>query len=114
MGESAGAASILHQLTAFGNSTSAPFQRAILQSPAFQVQSNGVLSEDITQEFLTLLNVSTISQARALDSAALIAANSKQIAKSPYGSFTFGPALDTSFVPALPGQLFATGTSPKM
>ncbi|KAK1976209.1 hypothetical protein LZ30DRAFT_318696 [Colletotrichum cereale] len=36
LGESAGGGSVLHQITAYGSNGSAPFKRAILQSPGFE------------------------------------------------------------------------------
>ena len=36
-GESGGGGSIMHHLTAYGATSGAPFQKAISQSPAFQV-----------------------------------------------------------------------------
>jgi carboxylesterase type B len=35
MGESAGASSIMHHLTANGGNVTLPFQKAVIQSPAF-------------------------------------------------------------------------------
>lgn len=109
MGESAGASSILHQITAFGNSSQAPFQRAILQSPAFEPMPDPVGLEATAQDFLSILGVSSIAEARAKDSAAVIAANSQQVQQSLYGSFSYGPAVDNLIAPALPGQLLAQG-----
>ena len=53
--------------------------------------------------------MSTIKEARALPYEALVEANSKLVALSRYGLFTFAPAVDGSFVPALPGQLLLQG-----
>lgn len=55
--------------------------------------------------FSTLLNVSTLDEARTLPSMALIAANVQQISTAPYGTYPYGPTLDHSFVPGLPNEL---------
>jgi len=59
--------------------------------------------------FFGLLNVSSLDQARKLPFATLALANTIQVGLSQYGSFTYGPVVDGSFVPALPGQLLARG-----
>ncbi|KAJ5544480.1 Carboxylesterase type B [Penicillium sp. DV-2018c] len=111
MGESAGAGSILHQITAYGGTRGAsPFQQAIIQSPGWVPVISEEQQEGTLQQFLEILNVSTIDQARKLPSEKLIAANAYQVAtKSPWGQFTYGPVVDGEFVPALPGQLLASG-----
>jgi carboxylesterase type B len=109
-GESGGGGSILHHITAFGGSKNQnPFQRAILQSPAFLPTS--VQSEKaILNRFLSLLNVTSLEEARKLPSAALIDANFKQIVyESVNGSFTYGPSVDGDLVPKPPLQLLAEG-----
>jgi hypothetical protein len=109
-GQSAGAGSIMHQITAYGGLGSpAPFQQAILQSPGFEPFPGREEQENLTQRYLALLNVSSISAARQLPLSALSAANVELVASSPYGTFTFAPAVDGSFVPALPGVLLAQG-----
>jgi carboxylesterase type B len=111
MGESAGGGSIMHQITAYGGQNGPPpFQRAILQSPAwvpvpYQDQQDAVL-----QNFLQVLGVSTIDEARQLPSDKLMAANAYQVGtQSRYGTFTYGPVVDGAFVPSLPGQLLLEG-----
>lgn len=111
MGESAGGGSILHQITAYGGKRGAPrFQQAIIQSPGWVPIADQKEQEDTMQQFLGFLNVNTIEEARTLSSDKLIAANSAQIAtKSKWGTFTYGPTVDGTFVPALPGQLLREG-----
>ncbi|KAJ5779857.1 Carboxylesterase type B [Penicillium paradoxum] len=111
MGESAGAGSILHQITAYGGTRGAsPFQQAIIQSPGWVPVISEEQQEETLQQFLGILNVSTIEQARKLPSDKLIAANALQVAtKSEWGQFTYGPTVDGSLVPALPGQLLLRG-----
>lgn len=114
LGESAGAASILHHITAFGGLKGpAPFQQAILQSPAFQLVPSSFLQQQTFEKFLSLLNVTSLAKARKLPSSALITANAAQIAQSRTGSFTFGPVVDGLFAPALPGRLLLQGSFDK-
>ncbi|TWU72061.1 hypothetical protein ED733_003106 [Metarhizium rileyi] len=110
MGESAGGGSILHQITAYGGAGQPPpFQQAILQSPGW-IPTPEKNQEPVLQEFLDILNVSTIEEARNLPSDDLMAANAYQIAtKSSYGTFTYGPVVDGDFVPAQPAQLLKDG-----
>ncbi|KAJ5414796.1 hypothetical protein N7509_001423 [Penicillium cosmopolitanum] len=111
MGESAGGGSILHQITAYGGTRGpSPFRQAIVQSPGWVPVISEGQQESTLQQFLGILNVSTIEEARKLPSARLIAANAYQVStKSEWGQFTYGPTVDGKFVPALPGQLLLSG-----
>ncbi|GME30804.1 alpha/beta-hydrolase [Neofusicoccum parvum] len=114
IGKSSGAGSLMHQVTSFGGDTSTAdhipaFQHAIITSPAFLPQANASRSEQTLQQFLALLNVTTLAAARTLPTEALIRANALQIYASTYGSNSFGPAVDTAIAPALPGQLLLEG-----
>ncbi|KAJ4993369.1 carboxylesterase family protein [Stagonosporopsis vannaccii] len=103
-GESAGGGSIAFQLTAFGGEKGrAPFQRAIMQSPGFTPPTGKFEQEDNFQKFLGLLNVSSLAEAREMDTQALQVANEFQIRTSRAGSWTYGPVVDGTFVPELPG-----------
>ncbi|KAF6235654.1 hypothetical protein HO173_006337 [Letharia columbiana] len=111
IGESAGGGSIMHQITAFGGLKGpAPFQRAVLQSAAFQNIVSNLQQETTFDAFLSLLNVSTIEEARQLPSSALIKANIIQVANSSYGENSFGPVVDGLFAPAIPGKLLLQGS----
>ncbi|KAF2086017.1 alpha/beta-hydrolase [Saccharata proteae CBS 121410] len=110
MGKSAGAGSLMHQITAFGGEGTPPFQQAILSSPAFQPVANTEQPQEVYEDFLSLLGVSTIGEARELDSETLIAANAVLIYNSTYGSNSFGPVVDGIFSPAVPGQLLLEGS----
>lgn len=111
IGESAGGGSIMHQITAFGGLKGpAPFQQAVLQSAAFQNIASNFEQETTFDAFLSLLNVSTVKEARQLPSSALIKANTIQVATSSYGDFTFGPVVDGLFAPAIPGKLLLQGS----
>ncbi|KAJ5606617.1 hypothetical protein N7510_009398 [Penicillium lagena] len=111
MGESAGGGSVMHQITAYGgNAGPSPFQQAIVQSPGWVPMPEEKQQEQILQQFLSILNVTSVEEARRLPSKKLIAANAYQVGtKSYYGSYTYGPVVDGTFVPALPGQLLLEG-----
>lgn len=98
MGESAGAGSITHHLTAYGGTKPVPFQQAIIQSPAWTPMTSTVIQEQRTQDFLRFANVSSIAEARDLPTEQLMAANDAQIFASPYGSYGFGPSVDGEYV----------------
>ncbi|PYI00090.1 carboxylesterase family protein [Aspergillus ellipticus CBS 707.79] len=111
MGESAGGGSVIHQLAAYGgNGTNSdegelPFHQAIIQSPVWYPQSTQQ-QESARRQFLELLNVTSIEEARSLESNQLIAANAEQIAStSAYGTFTYGPVVDGTFAPDLPSRI---------
>ena len=114
IGESAGGGSIMHQITAFGgNKGPAPFQQAVLQSPAFQNLPSYYQQEQTFNKFLQLTNCSTIEEVRQLPYSALQMANIAQVGNSTYGEFTFGPAVDGLFAPAIPGKLLLQGSFDK-
>jgi len=109
-GESAGGGSIMHQITAYGGSEGpVPFQQALLQSPGFAPVVSKQQEEQIFNDYLALLNVSTIEEARQLPYSALQTANIIQVGESIYGGFTYGPVVDGDFVPATPGELLLHG-----
>lgn len=105
-GESAGGSSILHHITA---PKPALFSQALLQSPAFQ-PIVGEKNEDVTYEqFLKLLNVTTLAEARKAPFQSVLVANIKAVGAATYGAFTFGPTVDGAYVPDLPGRRLAEG-----
>jgi carboxylesterase type B len=72
VGESAGAGSIMHQITAFGGEKGpAPVKRAIAQSPAWPPASDTALYEQVYKEFLSVSNLTAIQAARNTSSAQL-------------------------------------------
>jgi carboxylesterase type B len=105
--------SIEFQLTAYGGREAPPFQRAIPQSPGFLPIASTYTQETSALGFLELLNVSSIEEARQLDSSAVITANSRQIGAAQYGSYIYGPVADGVFAPSLPSLLFNAGAYSK-
>ena len=113
MGESAGAGSIVHQITAFGGLKGpAPFARAIPQSAAFSPIVSSIQQDSSFQRFMAFVNVSTIEQLRQVPTAVLVHANAAFIANSSVSS-VFGPSVDGLFVPSMPGRLFLQGSFDK-
>lgn len=126
-GQSAGGASIIHQLTVCvqlkcrvalsshiqayaGRRGPAPFQRAITQSAAWFPTVSKKLLDDNYKTFLEYLGVKTLAEARKLASVDVIRIQYFQILISQlYGSYTFGPAADGHFVPHDPSRLLAAG-----
>lgn len=111
MGESAGGGSIIHQITAYGGQGKkgkAPFQQAIIQSGAFLPVPGMARQEAIYAKFLKVAGVQTLDQARDLSTEKLQFVNAKLVGESPYGDFTFNPAVDGTFSPSLPGKLLLT------
>lgn len=105
--------SVEHQITAYGGRRPPPFRRAVVQSPGFLPIASQAQQENVTQQFLSLLNVSSITEARRLDSAAVVAANALHVSTAEYGTTLYGPVVDGIFVPELPGTLLATGQHAK-
>ncbi|KAL8738674.1 MAG: hypothetical protein Q9181_000558 [Wetmoreana brouardii] len=115
MGESAGASSILHHLVAYGGPRlgigKAPpvFKSAILQSPAFFPQADDDQEKAIYDTFLSKAGAKSLNELRALDEEALKTASNLMIQKSPYGTFTFAPAVDDGYTLAPPSLLLQIG-----
>lgn len=102
-----------HQITAYGGKKPVSFQKAIPQSPGFLPIRAPEVSENTTQAFFAFANVSSLEEARQLDSAAVIAANTLQVGAASYGTFVYNPTVDGDFVPDLPGVLLAEGAHAK-
>lgn len=112
IGEIAGATSILHHIIAYGGEGSLPFAQSVIQSPAFQFNLN------LTDAYETNLReatnstgkvISDASELASLDSETLKAINFGAVRVAPKGQFTYGPAPDRTYVPALPQVLLAQG-----
>jgi carboxylesterase type B len=81
-----------------------------LQSPGFTPGVSNYQQETTFQTFLSLLNVTTLAEARKLPASALIAANYKQTTyMSPSYNTLWGPVVDGSFVPQMPTLLIRDG-----
>ncbi|KEF54355.1 uncharacterized protein A1O9_09521 [Exophiala aquamarina CBS 119918] len=115
MGESAGGGSVFHQITAYGGDSNAPFRQAILQSPGWQPNPNPGFQKSLIDyalgnaSLLTQKVASTVEDLRGLSFQEVALLNSVIVGRSPYGIYTFGPVVDGSFVPDLPGKLIAQG-----
>ncbi|KAF9635128.1 Carboxylesterase type B [Lasiodiplodia theobromae] len=110
-GESAGGGSVIHQITAFGGREEAPtlFQQAIPQSAGWFPIGSPRDQERVFQDFLAEVNASSLADARNAEEEVLIVANARQVARSVYGQFTYGPAIDGDFVPLDAKALLAQG-----
>jgi carboxylesterase type B len=105
MGQSSGGGSTTFQLTAYGGEKPLPFHQAIIQSPGMSINANATTQDATASQFFELLNVTTLDEARALDSEAIIQANLMQITTAPYGSGLYGPVIDGDFITAPPAKL---------
>ncbi|ORY67162.1 Alpha/Beta hydrolase protein [Pseudomassariella vexata] len=112
MGESAGASSILHHITGYGGAVSAPFQRAISQSPAFQFNINTTKTYDLTLDVasnVTEMTISSVEQLKSLDLATLQAINQRVVIQAMQGTFNYGIVTDGTYVPKTPQVLLLEG-----
>lgn len=111
IGESAGAASILHHITSNGGEGDAPaFAQGIIQSPAFQFNIDLDASWNLTlteASNLTGTAITTAAELTALDISVLQAVNFDVVLGAPEGLFNYGPTPDGTYVPALPQVLLA-------
>ena len=93
LGESAGAGSIMHHITAYGGAKGdgqLPFQQAVLQSASIHNPTRSkLLEEQVFQSFLDAAGVSTLDKARQLPSETLQIANKKVIYSAPFGLYIF-------------------------
>lgn len=111
MGESAGAGSIMHHLTAQSGTLTPLFKRAILMSPAFEPLYDSGRLETQYQTFEVKAGCKGLGLAclRTKSSDILQSANLATVLTSPYGTFGYGPGIDGSFVKDLPGLELAKG-----
>ena len=111
MGQSAGASSIMHHITAFGGGDSYPskpsMRAAIIQSPGFFPQPNATQDDEMYTRFLELTKVKNTDAFLTVDTKVLQDANAKMVHESMYGYFNFGPTIDGNYVPDLPGKILA-------
>ncbi|PHH91459.1 hypothetical protein CDD83_360 [Cordyceps sp. RAO-2017] len=112
LGESAGAGSIMHHITAEGGAKKVPFGRAIIQSPGFPIYSDVAATWRrvlATASRLAGREVRSGAELAALDGPTLLAVNRVAVAESPGNSYTFGPTVDGAYVPDFPGALLRAG-----
>lgn len=100
LGESAGASSILHHLTAYGFDRSIKprpkFNRAIMQSPAFFPVVSQRQMNSTYRAFLKAAGAKNFEDLQKADTQVLIEANRKTTYYSPYGTFAYGPVVSGS------------------
>lgn len=106
----------MHHITAYGGHKSrAPFNQAILQSPAFVPVATSAAQEATFQAILQYAtrainsSVTSVSELRKLSSKQIHVVNTAAQALAPFGLFAVGPAIDGTFVPKLPGELLLAG-----
>lgn len=112
-GESAGASSILYQITAFGGKQDPLFRKVVMQSIAseFFADRRGEV-EGFYQEFASSANCSGQSSLHCLRSASfdiLQAANNALIADTPPPAFKPDPSSDGSWIRQMPALELASG-----
>lgn len=114
-GNSAGAGSIIHHLTAFEGKQAPLFFRAVLWSPAYQWawDRQGTL-EKTYQSFAIAAGcgnrLGNLQCLRTVDNANLKAANQEVINNAiALGLFPFGPAVDGSWIKSLPAEQLHLG-----
>ena len=88
MGQSAGAASIQHHITSNGGEGEPPpFQRAVLQSPAFFPNVDRTRMNKLYMEFLHTARARDLAHLRSMDTEELIWANAVTTYEAQYGQF---------------------------
>ena len=114
-GNSAGAGSLIHHLTAFGGEQQPLFSRAVLWSPAYQwaYDRQGTL-EDTYRSFATAAgcgdNLGDLECLRKVKNTTLKAVNQEIVDNATStGLFPWGPAVDGSWVKMLPAAQFQLG-----
>lgn len=104
MGQSAGASSILHHITA--NEYHKPsFQTAIIQSPGFFPTPNDTLLDQTYSAFLKAAGAKNLDELVKVDTKVLMQANADLTFNSSYGLFNFGPTVDGYFTKDLPSKV---------
>ncbi|KAK6077846.1 carboxylesterase family protein [Seiridium cupressi] len=112
MGESAGGSSLMHHITASGGAEDAPFDQAIIMSPAFQVNLNGSYGYDLTMDVATNYTgeeIDSVSDLTELSSDQLKYINQAVVYQGIIGQFNYGPVVDGTYVPNHPQVLLLEG-----
>jgi carboxylesterase type B len=112
MGESAGASSIVHHVTAFGGDNPLAFQSAIIQSPAFEfnIDLDATYLQTMTEaSSQTGETISTVDELKELNSEQLKSINQAVTLDAAIGHFHYGPGRDGAYVPDYPQALLLQG-----
>ncbi|KAH9906015.1 carboxylesterase [Xylariomycetidae sp. FL2044] len=112
MGESAGASSIVHHITAYGGAVDAPFQSAIPLSPAFQFNIDLDAAYERTLQVASAQSNVSIGSAASLtdlDFDVLSSINQAVVYPASVGFFNYGVGPDGSYVPEIPQILLRQG-----
>ncbi|KAI9742049.1 MAG: hypothetical protein M1834_000439 [Cirrosporium novae-zelandiae] len=111
-GESAGAASILHHLVAYGGTQDPLFSRAVLQSPAYEFMwdRRGTM-EEVFQNFSSLAGCEGqgLTCLRSASSDTIKEANIQLAENTPDGTFSIGPSTDGDLIRQLAVLEYASG-----
>lgn len=100
-------------MLAYGGEKPISFQKAIPQSPGFVATGDPIALEEATQAFFALLNVSSLEEARQVDTATIVAVNAQQVGMAPYTTAIWNVVVDGDFLPAQPALLLAEGRHAK-
>jgi carboxylesterase type B len=88
-----------------------PFRRAISQSPGFVPTRSNNYTNTTFQDFLRYANATSLADLRNASTETLLLANAHQVWDTAvFGSGTYGPVVDGTFVPDLPGILLKNGS----
>lgn len=112
LAESAGGSSMMHHITAYGGQEAAPFNQAIILSPAYQFNLNGSYGYDVTMEVATAYTgeeIDSVSDLTTLTSAQLKYVNQAVVYQGIIGQFMYGPVVDGTYVPNHPQVLLLEG-----
>ncbi len=112
IGESSGAGSIMHHMTAFSGERAPLFSRAIMINPTWDISpdDNAVAVAMERVRRYSGLSVDDIRDLDDIPSADLQEVNRETIEASPRGRFTYGPVVDnSSFVAAQPLAVLREG-----
>jgi para-nitrobenzyl esterase len=110
-GESAGAGSIMHLLTAPG--IERLVRRAIVQSPGIDFTQTADLSAVVASSFAAHAGVSSVDELRRLPAARLVEVQEAVAAELLFevGTMVFHPVVDADLVPASPSTAIAGGAA---
>ena len=107
MGQGAGASSIMHHVATSPHRSKSTLRAAILQSPAFFPQPNSKQADETYEQFLQLAKAKDLDELVTVDTKVLQDANAKMIHEAKYGSSTFGPTIDHTYVKDIPSKILA-------